>query len=146
MAARRSPAAAATLGLRRLPGLFAPLAEHPDGELVRGLKPQAPVDFLALHKTRSIGVATDFSVGEKCSGASDVASCSKSVDAATMPVSSTMPPGMGAFFLEQCVQVCETGLLIATRKDDVIVLSNAMEVRAFLGSMTPPRRPSSSFA
>ena len=43
------------------------------------------------------------------------------------------------FFLEQCIQACELGILIATRGDDVIGLDNAASVRSFLGSIDTPQ-------
>jgi hypothetical protein len=114
---------------------FDPIACGPDNgppQLITGVKPQDPADYVELRLLEDIGgrgSRTLESVGEKCATATDKTACEGKVAAATSEQ---------GFFLGGCGDICPRHILIVNTGDDVNVVSTMEGVKAWAGPVDSP--------
>lgn len=117
-------------GIEHDPGFVSLSCEDPEGDLVRGLTPEPPVDYLELRKTTLSEGDVGASRGELCGTAEDEPQCLALVTQARRT--------SNGFLLSSCIDNCEQYYFIATQGDDVARFSSAERVAALLGSVDTP--------
>lgn len=112
------------------PGFVKVSCDTADVDMLEGLSPEPPVDFIELRSLLPpVDPLASVSVGERCGTATDAAACATAVTNAT---------SVQGFFVSQCVQVCPEFFLVVNRGDDVFVLDTASLVTSFLGKIDTP--------
>lgn len=102
-----------------------------------GLSLAREVDSLDLVADEFGSIAVVASLGTRCATATDVAACNAAVDGVVAPpVDPETTPEQGpGFDLGQCVQICLTYTLVATKGDEVLVIRDAPGVKELLGAV-----------
>lgn len=116
-------------GIESDPGFVTASCEDPEGDWLRGLVPEPPVDYLEL-RSAIPGSTTLAKVGEACASAQDKPGCLQRLSTAMASSGFTIGP---------CNQACVQGYLVVTQGDDVAVLSNRERVVGLLGDIDTPQ-------
>ena len=114
--------------LENEPGFVRLSCETPEKDVLDGLTPEPPVDFIESRPLMFQDLPTN-STGEQCGSATDKTACAALVANATSTT---------GFFVGQCVQLCPEQFWVVNRGDQVFTLASASSVTSFLGRIDTP--------